>query len=1077
MSGQRLSGSKARIGVLVAVLALLAALLGAIPGAAAQAGGDGGADDSSGIGNDPGEATSWEAAVFDGPDQDAADAAANQALEEAALADLDIPTGDPIVPQAEPVILDQEDGDSPDPLADAPPSPEVGPVAGNNGVNCVFDTIEQAIAASPPGSTIFVQPGTHPAQVAGLNYNIDRNLDIVQGTASCQPAPGNLPTNVVLQLAAGSVADAVVEILPNVNLRLEGITVEGGNSAEGTVHVIAAGSNLVLDNSVVRNGLNPSGTLGGGGLRIDSGAAATMINGGAIVNNSAVNGGGVAVLGGSFTNNGIGDVIGNSANNGGGVFAIDGGQVHIVNNGDVVDNTATSLGGGVYLRAGADLVAEGFGTNIGGDGTDGGGPGNVSGNVAGGILIDFGAPRSTATIASGAHVGENSAGIGAGAAVADGDLIVNDGGVIDENIATSEGGGIQGVPGSLVDLNAGARVVSNQAGSLGGGVLVFGTANLDVDGSTSGGSINPVVIADNSAGNNGGGLYVESTTAVLDTVHISDNSAAGNGGGMYVTQQASITETGNCDLNALSFEQYCNEFRGNSAVTAGGAVAVAGGTFSADQTAFIANSTSAEANGAGLLAAGSAQVDLTAAMFLDHASNDVGDLDGVVTAEDTANVDATAVTFANNTGHAMDNDGAATSSASRVISTINLTAPFPSSGECNLHAPGTGGLPNAVVANPQFVTTANSDYVPDAASAAVDACTDYGVLQDILDQLVQNGDGLPSPTEYDMGAIEATTGLGYDCNGVPATIVGSNGPDLIMGTAGVDSIVSLGGADQITGQASDDSICSGAGNDTVNGGDGNDYVDAGADNDTVFGVGGSDQLLGGPGSDQLLGFADNDFLDGGPGADVLNGGPGDDIIIGGTDDDQIFAQGGNDQVSAGAGNDFVIGVDGNDLLSGDSGNDVINGGPGADSVSGGNDDDVVYGLGGDDPSLHGDAGNDLVFGQLGNDSVDGGTGNDLLWGNEQNDTLTDPSGTNTLNGGPNDDVLVGGSGNDQMFGDGDLLQAGADNLTGGAGQDLLNGFAGPDTINSVDGFIDTVNGGPDIDACTTEAFDIVFNCP
>ncbi|MDH4168931.1 MAG: hypothetical protein OEW42_05005, partial [Acidimicrobiia bacterium] len=856
MSGQRLSGSKARIGVLVAVLALLAALLGAIPGAAAQAGGDGGADDSSGIGNDPGEASSWEAAVFDGPDQDAADAAANQALEEAALADLDIPTGDPIVPQAEPVILDQEDGDSPDPLADAPPSPEVGPVAGNNGVNCVFDTIEQAIAASPPGSTIFVQPGTHPAQVAGLNYNIDRNLDIVQGTASCQPAPGNLPTNVVLQLAAGSVADAVVEILPNVNLRLEGITVEGGNSAEGTVHVIAAGSNLVLDNSVVRNGLNPSGTLGGGGLRIDSGAAATMINGGAIVNNSAVNGGGVAVLGGSFTNNGIGDVIGNSASNGGGIFATGGGQVHLLNDADVFDNSA-SLGGGVYLREAADLVAEGFNTNIGFPGMS-----NTAVVAGGGILIDFSPAPSTATVQSEARVFANTSNAGGGVAVANGVLQVNDAGILDNT--ASFGGGIDGAPGSLIDLNAGAAVTGNQADT-GGGLAVFSDSILDVDGSTSGGSIDPVLIADNSAVLTGGGLQIEaSNAALLDTVHVHGNSAD-TGGGMYVASNAEVTEFGSCDLNALGFEQYCNEFRGNSAVTAGGAVAVAGGVFSADQTAFIANSTSAEANGAGLLAAGSAQVDLTAAMFLDHASDDVGDLDGVVTAEDTANVDATAVTFANNTGRAMDNDGAATSSASRVISTINLTAPFPSSGDCNLHAPGTGGLPNAVVANPQFVTTANSDYVPDAASAAVDACTDYGVLQDILDQLVQNGDGLPSPTEYDMGAIEATTGLGYACNGVPATIVGSNGPDLIMGTAGVDSIVSLGGADQITGQAGDDSICSGAGNDTVNGGDGNDYVDAGADNDTVFGVGGSDQLLGGPGNDQLLGFADNDFLDGGPG--------------------------------------------------------------------------------------------------------------------------------------------------------------------------------------------------------------------
>ena len=63
-----------------------------------------------------------------------------------------------------------------------------------------------------------------------------------------------------------------------------------------------------------------------------------------------------------------------------------------------------------------------------------------------------------------------------------------------------------------------------------------------------------------------------------------------------------------------------------------------------------------------------------------------------------------------------------------------------------------------------------------------------------------------------------------ECNGVPATHVGTNGPDAITGTDGNDVIVALGGDDTIDAGKGNDLICAGSGNDVVNGGGGNDTI-------------------------------------------------------------------------------------------------------------------------------------------------------------------------------------------------------------------------------------------------------------
>lgn len=77
------------------------------------------------------------------------------------------------------------------------------------------------------------------------------------------------------------------------------------------------------------------------------------------------------------------------------------------------------------------------------------------------------------------------------------------------------------------------------------------------------------------------------------------------------------------------------------------------------------------------------------------------------------------------------------------------------------------------------------------------------------------------------------------CFGVPATIIGTEGPDLLHGTAGDDVIVGLGGSDTIFGGDGNDLICGGDGDDRIYGGShrfrGGDECDGGTGSNTLSG--------------------------------------------------------------------------------------------------------------------------------------------------------------------------------------------------------------------------------------------------
>ncbi|MGI9606617.1 MAG: CAP domain-containing protein [Acidimicrobiales bacterium] len=125
-----------------------------------------------------------------------------------------------------------------------------------------------------------------------------------------------------------------------------------------------------------------------------------------------------------------------------------------------------------------------------------------------------------------------------------------------------------------------------------------------------------------------------------------------------------------------------------------------------------------------------------------------------------------------------------------------------------------------------------------------------------------------------------TTGVGAECKGRAATIVGTNGDDVLHGTSGPDVIVALAGDDVIRGLDGDDIICAGEGNDEVYGDAGADTILGGAGNDTIRGGAGGDALHGQGGRDRLAGNQGNDLLVGGNRADVLLGNTGRDTCWG-----------------------------------------------------------------------------------------------------------------------------------------------------------------------------------------------------
>ena len=207
---------------------------------------------------------------------------------------------------------------------------------------------------------------------------------------------------------------------------------------------------------------------------------------------------------------------------------------------------------------------------------------------------------------------------------------------------------------------------------------------------------------------------------------------------------------------------------------------------------------------------------------------------------------------------------------------------------------------------------------------------------------------------------------GATCEGLPATIIGTDRNDSLDGTDGVDVIVAKGGNDTIRGYGGDDVICGGSGNDKIATGAGNDVAIGGTGDDWVTSESGGDRVDGGDGDETVDLTTSPDTpvtLVGGEGLDLLtltvtgtepvlvdqaeqvvilgpepDHAPGDfsgwEVVwlkgdhawtyVGTDAPDSVIALGGSIQAST---------YGGNDVVSAGNGDDIVNGGDGRKDVA------------------------------------------------------------------------------------------------------------------------------------------------
>lgn len=211
------------------------------------------------------------------------------------------------------------------------------------------------------------------------------------------------------------------------------------------------------------------------------------------------------------------------------------------------------------------------------------------------------------------------------------------------------------------------------------------------------------------------------------------------------------------------------------------------------------------------------------------------------------------------------------------------------------------------------------------------------------------------------------------CDGLPATITGTDAGETLTGTPG---------------------------DDVISAGPGDDFVDGLGGNDVICGDDGADELRGGPGADRLFGGLDDtdederlagDSLLGGPGSDYLDPGydpaghPNRDHVRWGDSPRGVTLDlaDGATGTSTGLGHDTVV-LTGGPLLVGSRFDDTFRGSPGPDRVNAGGGSDTIT-LGAGDDVVHPDGGRhdarsaDLIRTGAGNDSVTAFTGHDRVF--------------------------------------------------------------------------------------------------
>jgi hypothetical protein len=294
---------------------------------------------------------------------------------------------------------------------------------------------------------------------------------------------------------------------------------------EYRIFYVGPSGDLELVDLYLENGYE---TQGGGAIRVDEGRLALgqcvlmnshSVSGGAIFNG---NGGRVVVRDSVLRNN--------SAGFEGGAIWNFGGTVEI-DSYSVIDHNEADFGGSAIYFDGGDLSITNstIRANSSGRGgsairLDGGTASlqhvNIADNQGAGISFS-----GTSLTISDSQIRKNQARRGAGLYLHNGDVTIDQGTRIYENIADEYGGGIYISYLPTVTLED-CTITDNQAGIAGGGI---GNSPDQHDPTI---SLSKCTISGNSTAGQGGGLYIHSGAWDIDASTISENTAS-EGGGIY----------------------------------------------------------------------------------------------------------------------------------------------------------------------------------------------------------------------------------------------------------------------------------------------------------------------------------------------------------------------------------------------------------------------------------------------------------------------------------------------------------------------------------------------------------------
>lgn len=338
-------------------------------------------------------------------------------------------------------------------------------------------------------------------------------------------ADGAQSTGGGILVAAGSLMANGITIMDNLSNRAG-----GGIEANGGASIMLTNVSLDSNDTGVVPGAGAPGN--GGGMHISGNSTVDVIGGTVNMNTAASEGGGLwngtGIMTVDATTIDANTASGAGADNGGGgIYALNGGTVNLVNGATVSNNIANGTlgsGGGIFVDVDASFNA-----------TDAFITGNIANRAGGGVEIVSG--NGSATLInvdlSGNNVGVSPAvaspGNGGGLHVTGPQNVSVVGGMVNNNLAALEGGGLWNGTGTMtVD---GVTVANNTASGAmpneGGGGLFNASGTLIVQNN----SVITNNIANGTSGSGGGILNDLGTLTVMDS-EISGNEAVRAGGGI-----------------------------------------------------------------------------------------------------------------------------------------------------------------------------------------------------------------------------------------------------------------------------------------------------------------------------------------------------------------------------------------------------------------------------------------------------------------------------------------------------------------------------------------------------------------